>query len=140
MRRAGPLEPGVEERNRNWNLLKGMNLMDNEEQILILLQSVLTKVDRMEAGQVETNNRLEKLEAAQIRQEIKTDAIADELQKTKDILVLFENDYKRDRGALFDSLDLLKDKAARIEAKTDKNNTRLDNHELHIRALERPVW
>lgn len=81
-------------------------------------------------------DKVDKLEVAQTRQEIKIDAISADLQDTKNILIRFENEYQLDRGGIFDGLDVLKDKTTRIEDKVDKLENRVNNHELHILALE----
>jgi len=113
--------------------------MTNEERIIEMLSAMQSDISGLKQDVQGLKEGQSKLEAAQTRQEIKTDTIAEELQQTKEILVRFENEYKQDRGGLFDGLDLLKDKANRIESKVDIIESRLDNHELHILALERPL-
>ena len=100
--------------------------MNNEEKILEILTAMQSDIAGLKQDVQRLDTKIDKVESI--------------AQATHDNLARFENDYKFDRGGLFDSLELLKDKTNRIETKLTKNENRLNNHELHIRALERPVW
>ena len=106
--------------------------MNNEEKIIEILTAMQADINDLKAGQAETNTRLETLEA-------KVGEVESVAQATHDNLARLENQYQQDRGGLFDGLNLIRDKTDRIETKLDKTESRLDLHELHIRALERPL-
>ena len=71
--------------------------MNNEEKILAILETLVSKVENLEAGQAETNVRLEKLEAGQAELKAGMEAITKEVksirEQTED-LTEFEADMR----------------------------------------------
>ena len=87
---------------------------------------------RLEDGQVSMRTDIAKLETGQARLEA-------ELKDTKHILIRFENDYKLDRGGIFDKLDDLQKKAAASIENQENIDERINNHDLRIIRLENRV-
>lgn len=83
--------------------------MNNEEKILSLLETLVTKVSSLESGQEKLVTKVSNLEAGQ-------EKLGNELDFVKSTVVHIENEHGRKLDVLFDGYQQLDEKLDRIEA------------------------
>jgi len=120
--------------------------MNNEDKIIDLLTTltsdmyiVKASVSKLEAGQAKLEDKIEKLETKVEKLETKVDNVMAIAQATHDNFALFENNYKLDRGALFDKQDVLETKLDTVAEDVSTIRERVDADELYIRVFNKKL-
>jgi uncharacterized phage infection (PIP) family protein YhgE len=91
---------------------------------------------KLEAGQSKLEAGQSKLEAGQSKLEAGQAKLEARVGELHERFTIYENEYKLDRGALFDGQKLAIEIAQRVEAKVESIETRLDADEVYIRVFD----